>query len=195
MLKLILILISIFGAAQLVSSITTNRTESPEYTTLEKFESFEIRQYPNLILATNNMGPVSYNRNSGNGFRTVASYIFGGNESKQKISMTSPVMVEMADSVKMSFIMPSKYEMEDLPKPNNPDVVIHEEKSKILAVIRYGGFSNDKTFMKYKEKLAAELEKQGIKTIGPYMYFGYNPPYEVVNRRNEVAVEIEWDNK
>jgi len=176
---------------QIMSKEATDKTETPEYIVLKKYESFEIRQYPELILATTNMGN-TYSGNSGNGFRTVAGYIFGGNESNEKISMTSPVMVEMSDSVKMSFIMPSEYDLEKLPKPDNPEVQLRTENSKIVAVIQYGGFSNESKMGKYKLKLIDELESNNLTPIGSFMFYGYNPPYQLINRRNEVAVEIEW---
>lgn len=176
---------------QIRSNVVTNKTENPAYIVLKKYEAIEIRQYPDLVLATTIIGN-SYSDNSGNGFRTVAGYIFGGNESNDRISMTSPVIVEMSDTVKMSFIMPSKYDIKDLPKPNNSDIQLHKENTKIVAVIQYHGFSNDSKIEKYRLKLQSELELNNLTSIGPYMFYGYNPPYQLTNRRNEVAVEIKW---
>jgi hypothetical protein len=34
------------------------------------------------------------------------------------------------------------------------------------------------------------LEKHGLKHRGNFSYMGYNPPYEMLNRRNEVVVEL-----
>lgn len=45
---------------------------------------------------------------------------------------------------------------------------------------------------KYKELLRNELEKHNITIAGDLMFFGYNPPFQLVNRLNEVAVEIRW---
>lgn len=190
--KIILtVILLVIIVQQIMSNVATNKTETPEYIVLKKYETIEIRQYPDLVLATTIMGN-SYSDNSGNGFRTVAGYIFGGNERNEKISMTSPVMVEMSDTVKMSFVMPSKYEIGKLPKPNNSEVRLHEEKAKIVAVIKYRGFSNDSKMEKYRLKLQNELESNNLTPIGPFMFYGYNPPYQLINRRNEVAVEIEW---
>jgi hypothetical protein len=159
---------------------------------LESYESIEIREYPELIMATTIMG-IADGENSGNGFRTVAGYIFGGNESNEKISMTAPVVIEMADTMKMSFIMPSEYTMENLPEPDDTDVTIHTEPSKIVAVIQYGGFSNDRKLEEYSLKLKEALDRYNLTAIGPYIYYGYNPPYQMTNRRNEIAVEINWN--
>ena len=168
------------------------KTETPKYEVINSFGSIEIREYPELIMATTTLGD-SYSSNSGRGFSTVAGYIFGGNEENKKISMTAPVVVEMSDKMEMSFIMPSKYTMDQLPKPSDSRISVHEERSKILAVIRFKGFVNDKKMKEYKMRLKAELDKNNLTQIGEYMFFGYNPPYRLINRRNEIAVEIKWD--
>jgi len=38
--------------------------------------------------------------------------------------------------------------------------------------------------------LKATLEKHQIAYTGPFSYLGYNPPYQLVNRRNEVVVKV-----
>ena len=174
----------------IMANIFTQKTETPEYRVLKKIDKIEIREYPELIMASTSLGN-SYGGNSGRGFSTVAGYIFGGNEKSQKISMTSPVVVDMADTMKMSFIMPSNYKMNDLPKPSNPNVELHKEKPRILAVVRFSGWANDIKLNDYREMLAKKLKKHNLEPVGEYMYFGYNPPYKMINRRNEVAVEIE----
>ena len=60
----------------------------------------------------------------------------------------------------------------------------------MLAVIRFGGFSSEMKIEKYKNKLAAIISENNLKTTGPYMYMGYNAPWDVINRRNEVAIEV-----
>ncbi|MFP4488111.1 MAG: SOUL family heme-binding protein [Bacteroidales bacterium] len=173
-----------------MANILTHKTETPQYRVVKKLDKVEIREYPGLIMASTEIGE-SYSGNSGKGFSTVASYIFGGNDKKQKISMTSPVMVDMADTMKMSFIMPSKYEMDDLPSPNNRKVQLQRQSSRILAVISFGGWANDEKLAEYKEMLKAELEKHQIRYTGEFIFLGYNPPFRMINRRNEVAVEVE----
>ncbi len=189
---IIITMLLLFIVQQLWSARSTGRTETPDYTVIKTFDEVEIRNYPGLVLASTNMGAGTYSTESGNGFRTVAGYIFGSNETGEKISMTAPVMVEMNDTMPMSFIMPGGYTMENLPRPNSGKVYLHEAPSRTVAVIRYGGFSNEKRFEEHKDRLLELLNEQGIATKGPFMFFGYNPPYQLINRRNEVAVEIEW---
>lgn len=192
---LIIVVIVLFIAQQFISARVTGQTETPDYKVLKTIDNVEIRSYPGLVLASTNMGTGGYSNSSGSGFRTIAGYIFGGNESSEKISMTSPVMVEMTDTVKMSFIMPSEYTLDNLPDPDDPDVYLHEAGAMTVAVIRYGGFSNDSRFKEHRQMLEAVLKKNNISTKSGYMFFGYNPPYELINRRNEVAVQVDWPAK
>ena len=61
------------------------------------------------------------------GFRSLAGYIFGGNEGGKKIAMTAPVHMEMgADSSRMRFVMPSDLTMDSLPEPNDANVKLSQ---------------------------------------------------------------------
>jgi hypothetical protein len=38
--------------------------------------------------------------------------------------------------------------------------------------------------------LKANLKANGLSYTGKFSYLGYNPPYQVIGRRNEVVVEL-----
>jgi effector-binding domain-containing protein len=164
--------------------------EMPSYRMIKKYGDVEIRQYPAMVIAQTQLSQSSVDNNMNNGFRTIAGYIFGGNDQNQKIAMTAPVVMKMSDTATMYFMMPKKYSVNQLPKPNSNNVKILEESSRVLAVIRYGGFSSEKKIEKYQKKLAEVISQNNLKTKGPYMYMGYNAPWDVFNRRNEVAIEV-----
>ena len=169
--------------------------EMPKYRVIKQLGEVEIREYPSLILAKTSLKKSDYDQEGSNGFRTVAGYIFGGNQSQQKIAMTAPVIMSMGDSASMSFVMPSEYNMQDLPTPSNNQVKLIQESPKILAAIRFGGYSSTEKIKKYAEQLYAELKKNNLETRGELLYMGYNAPWDVTNRRNEVAIElvkVEW---
>ena len=90
----------------------------------------------------------------------------------------------------MYFVMPSQYKKDELPNPSNKNVEIQEEASKVLLVVRYGGFSNDERIESHSEVLRQIILKHHLKATGSFMYMGYNAPWDIINRRNEVAVEI-----
>ena len=174
----------------------TNKTEEQKYSLIRKYKDFEIRFYPSATIATINSDAKTYKDLSGPGFRKLAGYIFGGNEAEKKISMTSPVHMDINDSVStMSFVMPSAYTKENLPKPNDPDVQIKNTADEYVAVIRFGGYASDEDLKFYSEKLEKLLKENGITSLGNYRFLGYNPPFQFIGRRNEIIVSVEWGEK
>ena len=189
----LLIVIAILTVFQSFMVASTNNIEKQPYRVIKKEKEFEIRYYPSATFATIKSNVNTYRELSGGGFRKIAGYIFGNNESSTKIAMTSPVHMEIGnEGSSMSFVMPSKYSVNNLPKPNDSKVEIHESKPEYVAAIEFGGYVNDATLKRYTEQLQKSLENHNIKPIGHYRYLGYNPPYQLINRRNEVIVEIEW---
>ena len=180
----------IFIVLQAFSVRTTKQTEQYAYEVLKEYKDFEIRKYEPAIFSSVTMASSSYRENSGQGFRTLAGYIFGGNERNQKIAMTSPVAMQMDDSMTMSFMVPSEMDMDDLPKPNDGRIKFTHEPSKVVAAIRFGGWSSDEKIEEYTQQLKDALEREGLSYKAPFTYLGYNPPYEMVNRRNEIMVEL-----
>ncbi|MBT5933220.1 MAG: heme-binding protein, partial [Flavobacteriales bacterium] len=77
--------------SQFFMAYQSSKIESPKYTLLKAYDEFELRQYGSMIVAQTVVKSKSYESSSSNGFRTVANYIFGGNDEKKKIAMTSPV--------------------------------------------------------------------------------------------------------
>lgn len=181
----------IFMISQAYISKSTDETEQYKYEVLQQLEELEIRKYESANFSYVTMEGTTYKETSGQGFRMLAGYIFGGNESNEKIAMTSPVAMSMDDSTTMMFMVPSSYKLEDLPKPNNTSVKFKVEPEKYMAAIRFGGWANDKKIAEHQEELIRLLEKHNIKHFGNFSFFGYNPPYQVANRRNEVIVEID----
>ena len=95
----------------------------------------------------------------------------------------------------MAFIMPDRYNLENLPKPNNSKLVIYEEKQSTKAVIKYSGYSNKTKEMKMINKLKSELTKSNITYKNDFELLVYNSPYEVINRKNEITVSVDYNNK
>lgn len=187
----LLTLVIIFFITQAFVANSTSKIESLKYEVLKKYDEFEIRKYEAANFSYVKMNANSYKESSGKGFRTLAGYIFGGNEENKKIAMTSPVEMELEDSITMKFMIPSDINPKDLPKPNNKNVKFITEKEKVVAAIRFGGWASDSKIEKYKKQLIELLSAKGIKHNNKFSYFGYNPPYEVINRRNEIIVELD----
>ncbi len=187
---IVVVVIVIFQSYTLMAA---NKTEEQKYTVILKDKDFEIRFYPSATLATIHSDAKTYKDLSGSGFRKLARYIFGGNETNTSISMTAPVHMNINDTVSsMSFVMPSSYSEDMLPKPNNPDVFIQKSADEYVAVIQFGGFASDKDLVFYSAKLKKLLEEKGISYYGNTRFLGYNPPFQLVGRRNEMIVSVNW---
>ena len=174
---------------------STDRTDQPNYTVIKKFKGFEIRQYPELYVAKTKLGSSGYDGNSGEGFRRIAGFIFGANDQKMKIAMTSPVLMDMSDSVEMAFIMPDNITPENAPNPNNSKVVMSTRPAQTIAVLTFGGWANSSKIAQKEKQLIKLLKENNISYEGEVTYMGYNPPYQLVDRRNEIAIEVNYEDQ
>lgn len=190
----IIVLTVVFIAFQSFMSISNSNIEKQQYRVVKAEKGFELRYYPPATFATVKSSAKSYRELSGSGFRKIAGYIFGDNESSTKIAMTSPVHMDINEKESsMSFVMPANYDVKSLPKPNDARVEIHQTPGEYAAVIEFGGFANDASIRKHAEELKQLLDQKGIKTIGNFRYLGYNPPYQIIARKNEIVVAVEWN--
>lgn len=191
-----LVLISIVVLFVLFQSFVImpkSKTEQQKYIVIRDYKDFEIRYYPPATIASVNSNAKSYKELSGPGFRKLAGYIFGGNEANENIAMTAPVQMDINDSIStMSFVMPAEYEIENLPKPNDPNVSIKTTAAEYVGAIKFGGYASDDDLKMYSEKLKNHLKQNGITAYGNYRFYGYNPPYQVIDRRNEIVVSVKW---
>ena len=163
-------------------SFSVSKTEN--YNIIRTIDSVEIRQYPALIYA-------SHFSQSGNNsqFRVLANYIFGGNDKNEQIGMTSPVNLRLSSKNKeMMFLMPERYQIESLPTPNSKEIDIIKMDSRIVAAIRFSGYSNSTKVKRKKQELVDTLEKYDIEYYDEFELLVYDSPYKVLNRRNEVIV-------
>ncbi len=189
----ILILSILLLLVQSCALFSSKGTERQSYQRLKREKEFEIRYYPEATMATITSQANTYKDLGNSGFRKLAGYIFGGNEGKQQIAMTAPVHMEMTDSVSsMSFVMPAKYNKDLLPKPDDAAVTLKTVPAEQVAVIRFGGFASDRKIRRYSEKLRKALEAHSIPYSGNFRYLGYNPPFQLFGRKNEIMVRVEW---
>ena len=193
--KITLIIIGIIAVIiviiQIYTSMTTNKTESQAYKVIQTEKEFEIRYYPTATMAMITSDVKSYKELGSTGFRKLAGYIFGGNKDQKQIAMTSPVHMNIGDSVStMSFVMPAGYNKDNLPIPNNSDVTISTSPDEYVAAIQFSGFSSNENIKQYTAILENTLKENHISYYGHFRYLGYNPPYQLFGRRNEVIVSI-----
>jgi len=193
--KIVLILLGVvfiaFVAIQLFAFKSQRNIETYPYVINKKYNTFEIRSYEETLFTAVKLSTTGYKNSSSRGFSILAGYIFGGNERNEKISMTSPVAMTLEDSMTMMFMVPKELKKEMLPKPNQSLIEFKEEPAKTVAAISFSGWANDKKIEKYKQKLKSALDVEGIAYTDRFYFLGYNAPYEVFNRKNEVIVELQ----
>ena len=98
--------------------------------------------------------------------------------------------MEMGDTPALYFYMPFDRSLEALPATMDNSVRLQMQPSRTLAVLAFGGFAGNKELRKQRRRLEAVLKKEGWIIQGPFLYMGYNAPWTLVGRRNEVAFEV-----
>ena len=168
--------------------------EEPQYELLSEYEGFEIRRYSESVQARL-LTPSSGWSGSSGGFRRIAGYIFGGNETNQRIAMTAPVQMWDTDSGSMmSFTMPSKYSIKDLPSPIDKGVEIVEVDEYVVAVLPFSGLSRTSKARRLMAKLETLIQASGLTAKGAPVLAVYDNPGTTLPfmRRNEIHLPLNW---
>ncbi|WP_034060482.1 SOUL family heme-binding protein [Lacinutrix jangbogonensis] len=164
--------------------------EMHQYKTVKTIDDIEIRKYESALFTSIKLQTSDYDKAGTEGFNALGGYIFGNNETKENIAMTSPVNMSLEDSVTMQFMVPKQYNKEDLPKPNQSNIEFKQMPEKTVAAISFGGWADKEKIEKYKSLLKETLDKNSISYTNKFSFLGYNAPFEVFNRKNEVIVEL-----
>jgi hypothetical protein len=184
------VLFIVFIIVQLFAINNQRNIETYTYVVNKNYNSFEIRSYEATLFTSVKLSTNGFKDGSSKGFSILAGYIFGKNKRNEKISMTSPVSMSLDNSMTMMFMVPKKFKKETLPQPNLSKIKFREEPAKTVAAINFNGWANDQKIEIYKQKLKSALDAEGIIYTNRFYFLGYNAPYEVFNRKNEVIVEL-----
>ena len=191
--------------------------EEPKYTVIESAAPFELRQYAPMIIAEVTVDGDMSDAGS-KGFRLIAGYIFGKNQTKanlsneaksnekiamtvpvtmeptsEKIAMTAPVTMENQagpNQWRMFFVMPSQYTLATLPTPLSPEVKLREIPAQRKAVISFTGFNSQEKTQEKTAELRAWMKSKNLTPLGEPQLARYNPPWSIpFLRRNEVMLD------
>lgn len=183
-------------------------SEQPDHRLVRLDKQFELRDYPELLVATTeHIGTREKALNRG--FDRLAAYIFakdrpadgegdapGRTSEGEGIAMTAPVLQD-ADKAsggwRTRFIMPSRYTRESLPQPP-ADIRIESLPARRVAAVRFSGSPNTNALRKREDELRRWLERERLQPIGAFEYAFYNSPMiPPFMRRNEVLVPVSGD--
>ena len=161
--------------------------EEANYKIVKQNKVYEIRKYSDRLAIE------AITSNQGSSFRKLFNYISGNNESKEEISMTTPVtQVEKKGNMTMQFYLPSKFNKDNTPNPSNSEVKVLNIKGGYYAVIKYSGRASDKNFIKHKDILKNELKKNDITILSSPIKATYDKPFTLpMLRRNEAMFKID----
>jgi hypothetical protein len=175
-------------------------TETPAYVVEESDGAVEVRAYPPHLAAE---VTVEGSRDAavGAGFRVLAAYIFGGNEAKAKVAMTTPVAqsekiamtTPMAQSGAGStwtvqFSMPSEFTMDTLPRPKDPRIRLVTNPAKRMVVLEFSGVPTTSSLEARSAELREWVAERGLAVEEPPQFLFYDSPFTLPwNRRNEVG--------
>jgi len=165
--------------------------ESAPYQVARASGKFEVRDYPALTVVET---PMARGGEGPDGsFNRLFRFITGGNESEQKIAMTTPVFMSGNETnATMAFVMPAKMKTGEIPKPSDGSVTVRELAAGRFAVLRYSGGRNTANEAEALERLRAWMKAEGLKEMSPPIYGYFDPPWTpAFLRRNEVMLRTE----
>jgi hypothetical protein len=198
----LVVIVGIFAVWGYMSS----QVEQSPYTVMSQNGAIEVRDYPPKIVAeVTTTGTRDEAIRAG--FRLLADYIFGNNQSQASIAMTAPVIQQSGQTIPMTapvtqtavegqwktrFMMPAAYTMDSLPKPVNQQVSLLQIPQKRFVVIRFSGRPSENELKQEHDNLNAAMQSQNLTAISGPIYAFFNPPWTLPPlRRNEIMIEIE----
>ena len=184
--KIIKLYLIVFCTLFVLPYSTVMAYEEANYEVISKNEVYEIRKYSDRLAVETMTSGIDSN------FRKLFNYISGRNDTQEKIKMTTPVtQVEKNGNMSMQFYLPSKFNSENVPNPSREDVNIVNIEGGYYAVLRYSGRASDGNFIKHKEILEKELQKNNISILSPPIRATYDSPFTLpMNRRNETMFKV-----
>jgi effector-binding domain-containing protein len=168
-------------------------TEQQKYEVVEVHEGFELRRYPEHVVAEVEMTG-AFERAGNAGFGPLVSYISGRNRTGAKVAMTAPVIQETVDERQthlVSFVMPDGATVDRLPEPASERIRVHEVPEQLAAASTYSGRWTEASYLKHVDALLAAVAEAGLEVAGRPRYARFDPPWKPpFLRRNEVVIPV-----
>jgi hypothetical protein len=205
-------------ATVLVPAGPAAATEEAEYNVLEKDGAYELRQYPAMLAAETLVTGASFEDAGDIAFGRLFRYIAGNNRAREEIVMTSPVVQtpsrpggrngekiamtapviqqpeqagDGAAGYRVAFIVPAEYTRQTVPEPLDPAVRIVAMPSRLVAALRYSGWTSEELHGRKEQELRSELTTRKLVLAGEPITAQYDAPFiPGPFRRNEVLIPV-----
>ena len=164
-------------------------TPQPRHEVEMRRGRLEVRRYPSVRIAETTVD-ASWDQALEQGFRRLASFIFGANDAHAHLPMTAPVIgTGDRGGFRLAFVLPEGIEA---PTPEDPRVAVSDVPPRRVAVLRFNGRRDATSIESHKRELAHELAENGLRPRGEAFFAGYDPPSTLpLLRRNELWVELD----
>ena len=164
--------------------------ETAAYSSVRTDGAFEVRDYPELTVASTVMDPAR--RDKDDRFMRLFRYIDGSNAKSEKIAMTTPVfMTEKAGAAEMQFVVPAAVAQTGAPKPSAAEVKVVRRPAQRCAVHRFSGPQSKESEAAARVRLTEWMAKHGLQPTGEPFFAYYDPPWTPgPMRRNEVLIPV-----
>ncbi|XP_052284673.1 heme-binding protein 2-like isoform X1 [Dreissena polymorpha] len=187
--------------------------EKPPYTVVESKDGYEERKYAAAKWVSTTAQDMSQENAVNTSFRKLFTYITGGNElgeqissyiqlrnvcasgsdlKRTKVDMTAPVATRIVpgagpnceSTFTVSFYIPPKHQ-ESPPAPKDNSVFIESFPEMTIYASGFGGFADDTKWIAHARELSEKIKD---KNFHQEFYFtaGYDAPFKLFNRLNEV---------
>ncbi len=158
-------------------------TKRQEFTVLEKYADFEVREYQPCVIAEVKVS-AQYSTAASAAFGSLFRYIAKGNKASEKIAMTAPVIAAQrsvsADPNEwyVSFVMPSGSTFGRLPHPNDPQVILRELDAETCIALSFRGKATEELAAKKTKELRAAAAKEQIALSDETRICRFDPPFK-----------------
>lgn len=181
-------------------------TEQQPYDVVRTTPGYELRRYPQHVVAETVITDASFEDASSRAFRSLFGYISGENTAAQSIAMTAPVVQqqsarvamtapvvqeESADGFVVAFVLPAGMSEATAPAPNRPEVTLRTVPERLVAAVRFSGRWTLASWQKHRDALVESITSDGLTVLGTPRFARFDPPYTPwFLRRNEVLVDV-----
>ncbi|MEI8058395.1 MAG: heme-binding protein [Actinomycetes bacterium] len=177
-------------------------TEEQPYEVISAYEGFELRRYPEHVLAEVEIDGTFETAGSA-AFRSLVSYIGGGNATGVGLAMTAPVIqqrqhgetlntTEIASGrFVVAFVLPASTTAATAPLPRDPAVQVRVVPTEYAAAARFSGRWTASSYGQHVSQLVESVRSAGLEIVGSPRFARFDPPWTPwFMRRNEVVVSV-----
>ena len=169
-------------------------TEEQPYEVVREHPDFELRRYPEHVVAETRVTG-SFEGAGNASFRRLVGYIGGRNTQSRKVAMTAPVVQETEDEdagrFVVGFVMPAGFDLEGAPDPTDDDVRLRAVPAHTAAALRFSGRWSRGRYDEHERRLRAALAEAGLEVVGQARFARFDPPWTPwFLRHNEVVIPV-----